>query len=95
MMVLNSAGVNIENMYITVGYDTVLRQDHAILIVRDNGILWVLDERTDAVVRDDYIHYFNPMISMSDDHNWVHGYRIAGVWFAPTDRKNLLESLVL
>jgi predicted transglutaminase-like cysteine proteinase len=95
MMILQAAGVPVNDTYVTVGYDTVLKQDHAILVVRHSGALWILDERTDAVVRDEYFHYFNPVLSMNDDHNWVHGYRIAGVWFAPTDRKTVMGSIVL
>ena len=93
MMLLSAAGISLDNMYLTVGYDTVLKQGHAVLVVRDNGSLWILDERTDAVIRDENFHYFNPVLSMNFGRNWVRGYRIAGVWVAPTDRRNLLGTI--
>lgn len=89
MMLLRAAGFPRENLYIVIGLDTVIKQAHAVLVVKSAGRFWVLNQRTDTLVTDDSFLYFAPVVSMNASRTWLHGYKLLGSWFTTRHYEDL------
>lgn len=70
-------GFSPSDLVLTVGRD-LARGDHALLLVRDSGEWWVLDDEESRPVRAENHTGFEPMISFSGaTGQWLHGRRNA------------------
>lgn len=80
LQMLRRAGVAERDLYLVVLNDTRRRADHAVLVVRAEGRLLVLDNGTDRIVDSDTVDDYRPILTFSGNRAWTHGYRRA----APT-----------
>ncbi|MEP3051008.1 MAG: transglutaminase-like cysteine peptidase [Erythrobacter sp.] len=74
MQLLAAAGIRREDMFLTIVKDTVRNVDHALLVVRMEDRYVVLDNATDQVLDGASSHFYNPVLSFSEQNTWVHGY---------------------
>ncbi|MEH3048282.1 transglutaminase-like cysteine peptidase [Sphingomonas adhaesiva] len=74
LQLLRALGHPATSLYFVVAQDLVRRQGHAVLVVRQQGRMLMLDSNTnriqDATRRADY----RPILSFSADRAWIHGY---------------------
>jgi predicted transglutaminase-like cysteine proteinase len=73
MQMLAAAGVDRDDMMLTLLRDNVRRLDHAVLLVRDGADWVMLDLQTDRVVPAAADYGYSPVMSFSDDARWIHG----------------------
>jgi predicted transglutaminase-like cysteine proteinase len=76
MKLLEAAGVERRDMFLVIARDLVRRADHALLVVRHQGRLMVLDNNTDRIVDAATIRDYRPIMSYSADKAWIHGYAV-------------------
>jgi predicted transglutaminase-like cysteine proteinase len=74
MKLLEAAGVSRRDLYLVIARDLVRRADHALLVVRSEGRLVVLDSNTDRIVDSLAAQDYRPVMSYSGDNAWIHGY---------------------
>lgn len=74
LKLLSAAGIQNEDMVLTIARDLVRNADHAVLIVRHNGTFYLLDNTTDEVLDASGSHDYRPIVSYSRDQAWIHGY---------------------
>lgn len=74
MELLAAAGVRREDMILTIAKDLVRNADHAILIVRQDGRFYLLDNNADEVLDASGSHDYRPIFSYGADQTWIHGY---------------------
>jgi len=74
MQLLRAAGVPIKDMYLVIARDLVRRQDHALLVVRVDSDLVVLDSSNDLLMTDLEVQDYQPVMSFSGEQSWLHGY---------------------
>ena len=55
--------------------DALRRADHAVLVVRAEGRLLVLDNGTDRLVDSYEMPDYRPIFTFSGNRVWTHGYR--------------------
>lgn len=77
LQMLRRAGFADRDLYLVVLHDGRRRADHAVLVVRAEGRLLVLDNGTDRIVDSDSIADYRPILTFSGDRAWTHGYRRA------------------
>ncbi len=77
MQLLRALGVPSDHLYMVVAHDLVRHADHALLAVRVDGRFWILDSATDLVLSADQVRDYRPILTYSDNHTWMHGYRSA------------------
>ena len=75
LQMLRRAGFGDSDLYLVVLNDTRRRADHAVLVVRAEGRLLVLDNGTDRIVDSDEIADYRPILTFSGNRAWTHGYR--------------------
>lgn len=75
MALLQQLGIDPENMFLIVLRDEMRSLDHAVLAVRQNGTMYVLDNQTDMVLPTDQIHDYRPILSYNGPFAWVYGSR--------------------
>lgn len=71
---LVALGFPARDLFLVIGNDLALRSAHAILVVRLGGKFWVLDNLANHVIAADQFRNFSPVITLSADRKWVHGY---------------------
>lgn len=71
---LLSLGFRPKDLYLVIGKARRLNSYHAILVVRSGGKFWVLDNLSSEVVDAAQVRNFDPIITLSADRKWVHGY---------------------
>lgn len=76
MQLLRAAGVPLSRMYLVLGQDLTARRAHALLLVREGGEMWVLDDSAAAIHTSDEHADFRPMMSFGAGGEWVHGYDV-------------------
>lgn len=74
LQLLAAAGVPREAMFLTIARDLVRHADHALLIVRDGGTFWILDNATDVLVDAGPSADYRPIFSFGQNGKWLHGY---------------------
>jgi predicted transglutaminase-like cysteine proteinase len=74
MKLLEAAGFSSRDLYLVIARDLVRRADHALLVVRSEGRLVVLDSNTDRIVDSATAQDYRPVMSYSGDKAWIHGY---------------------
>ena len=76
MQMLAAAGIDRNDMMLTLARDTMRRADHAVLLVR-NGADWVmLDLQSDRVVSAGGDLGYRPVLSFSGGERWLHGQAV-------------------
>ena len=75
LQLLRAAGFAASDLYLVVLKDLVRRSDHAVLAVRSEGRLWVLDNGTDRVTDSADIADYRPIFTYAAGKSWTHGYR--------------------
>jgi predicted transglutaminase-like cysteine proteinase len=74
---LQALGVDEKDMYLTLARDLARNADHAILIVRQDGRWYMLDNATDAILPAGDLSYdYRPTLSFNSESAWLHGARI-------------------
>jgi predicted transglutaminase-like cysteine proteinase len=77
LQMLRRAGFAERDLYLVVLHDSRRRADHAVLVVRVEGRLLVLDNGTDRIVDSDTVTDYRPILTFSGNRAWTHGYRRA------------------
>ncbi len=80
LQMLRRAGFEERDLYLVVLRDTRRELDHAVLVVRAENRLLVLDNGTNRIMDSDVMPEYRPILTYSGDRAWTHGYRRA----APT-----------
>ena len=87
LQMLRRAGFADQDLYLVILRDTARRADHAVLVVRAEGRLLVLDNGTSRIVDSAMVTDYRPIFSFSGANAWTHGYRraVAPVVLASND----------
>lgn len=75
LQMLRHAGFAEKDLYLVILHDVRRRQDHAVLVVRAEDRLLVLDNGTNRIVDSDSLPDYRPILTFSGDRSWTHGYR--------------------
>lgn len=73
---LRHAGLSERDLYLTIVKDLVRREDHAVLVVRASGHMYVLDNGTDRLLDSESVSDYRPILTFTADGTWTHGYRV-------------------
>jgi predicted transglutaminase-like cysteine proteinase len=76
LQMLRRSGIAERDLYLVIVKDLVRRADHAVLVARSNGHMYVLDNGTDEVIDSASIDDYRPVLSFSAAGEWTHGYRM-------------------
>lgn len=79
MQLLVKLGFARDDLYLVVARDLVRRADHALLAVRVQNRMVVLDSGTDTLLDASEAMDYRPIITFSGDREWLHGYRATPV----------------
>ena len=74
MALLAGAGVRREDMFLTIARDLARGADHALLVVREDGRFWLLDNMTDRLLDASEANDYRPILSYGAGGKWLHGY---------------------
>jgi predicted transglutaminase-like cysteine proteinase len=74
MKLLEALGVARADLYLVIANDLVRRADHAVLVVRLDQRLMVLDSSSDQLLDARQVLDYRPIFSYGDRSAWVHGY---------------------
>ena len=89
LQLLKAAGFSGRNLYLTIVHDLDRRADHAVIVARAAGHLYVLDDMTDEVLDSNEVSDYRPIFTYASYGEWIHGYRMepepAPVAIAETD----------
>ena len=88
LQMLRSAGVSDRDLYLVIVKDLVSRADHAVLVVRAAGRMYVLDNGTSRLLDSESIRDYRPVLTFAAGGTWTHGYRVRStpVEIASADR---------
>ena len=75
LQMLRAAGFSDRNLYLAIVKDLVRRSDHAVLVVRAEGRMLVLDNGTDRLLDTESVQDYRPVLTFSARGSWTHGYR--------------------
>ena len=76
MQMLAAAGVERDDMMLTLARDTLRRIDHAVLLVRNEAGTWVmLDMQSDRVAQASADYGYKPVMSFAGNDSYLHGKR--------------------
>jgi predicted transglutaminase-like cysteine proteinase len=75
LQLLRAAGIADRDLYLTIVKDLVRRADHAVLVVRAVGHMYVLDNGTDALLDSEDVADYRPVLTFAANGEWIHGYR--------------------
>ena len=77
LQMLRRAGLSDRDLYLVIVKDLVSRRDHAVLVVRAAGQMYVLDNGTSKLLNSEEIHDYRPILSFAAAGGaWTHGYRV-------------------
>jgi predicted transglutaminase-like cysteine proteinase len=71
--ILVALGVDREDLFLTLARDLVRNADHAVLIVRQRGTYYLLDNATDAIMPANVAYDYRPTLSFNSRSAWIHG----------------------
>ncbi len=77
LQMLRQAGFSAKDLYLVILRDMTRNADHAVLVVRAEGRLLVLDNGTNRIVDSATIADYRPILTFSGNQAWTHGYRRA------------------
>ncbi|WP_182911858.1 transglutaminase-like cysteine peptidase [Sphingomonas cavernae] len=73
---LRSLGIPAADLYLVIARDLVRRTDHAVLAVRLDDRLVILDNQTDQILDAPEVQDYRPVMTYAADRSWTHGYRV-------------------
>ena len=73
---LRRAGIADRDLYLSIVKDLVRRVDHAILVVRVSGHMYVLDNGADRLLESESVSDYRPVLTFAANGSWTHGYRV-------------------
>ena len=73
---LRRAGISDRDLYLVIVKDLVRRADHALLVVRASGHMYVLDNGSDRLLDSESISDYRPVLTFAATGSWTHGYRV-------------------
>jgi predicted transglutaminase-like cysteine proteinase len=76
LAMLRKAGIADRDLYLVILKDTVRRADHAVLVVRAAGHMYVLDNGTDELLDSESVQDYRPIFTFASAGTWTHGYRV-------------------
>jgi predicted transglutaminase-like cysteine proteinase len=76
MAMLRRAGFADRDLYVVVLKDLVRRADHAVLVARAGGHMYVLDNGTDQLLDSETVPDYRPILTFASTGTWTHGYRM-------------------
>jgi predicted transglutaminase-like cysteine proteinase len=76
LAMLRKAGIADKDLYLVILKDTVRRADHAVLVVRAGGHMYVLDNGTDELLDSESVQDYRPIFTFASAGTWTHGYRL-------------------
>jgi predicted transglutaminase-like cysteine proteinase len=76
LQLLRAAGFAPRDLYLTIVHDLDRRADHAMLVARAGGHMYVLDDATDEVLDSTNVSDYRPILTFASYGEWTHGYRI-------------------
>jgi predicted transglutaminase-like cysteine proteinase len=76
LQMLRRAGVSDRDLYLVIVKDLVRRSDHAVLVVRAAGHMYVLDNGTDELLDSESVSDYRPILTFAAGGTWTHGYRV-------------------
>ena len=77
LQMLRHAGFADRDLYLVVVKDLVRRSDHAVLVVRAEGRVLLLDNGTDLITDAANAQDYRPILSFAAGGVWTHGYQRA------------------
>ena len=97
LQLLRAAGFSPRDLYLTIVHDLDRRADHAVLVARASGHMYVLDDATDEVLDSKNVGDYRPILTFASYGEWTHGYRMqqvtAPVTIAENDQRSRSASL--
>jgi len=100
LQLLCAAGFPQRDLYLTIVHDLDRRADHAVLVARAAGHMYVLDDATDEVLDSRDVSDYRPILTFASYGEWTHGYRVrqetapvAPVAIAENDQRSRSASL--
>ena len=75
MQMLRRAGFSDRDLYVVIVRDLVRRADHAVLVARAEGRMFVLDNGTDKLLDTSAVSDYRPIMTFASKGSWTHGYR--------------------
>ena len=76
LQLLRAAGVNSNDIYLVIARDLIRRADHAVLVVRGERRMMLLDNGTDTIGDAAQDQSYRPVLSFSaTGRAWTHGYK--------------------
>lgn len=76
LQLLRRAGFASRNLYLVIVKDLVSRADHAVLVVRAAGRMYVLDNGTEELLDSESLRDYRPILTFASYGTWTHGYRV-------------------
>ena len=76
LQMLRRAGFADRDLYLAIVKDLVTRADHAVLVVRAEGRMIVLDNGTEALIDSENMRDYRPVLTFAKAGTWTHGYRV-------------------
>lgn len=83
LQILRAAGFKDRDLYLSIVHDLVRRADHAVVVARADGHMYVLDDGTSEVLDARVVSDYRPMLTFASYGEWTHGYRMAEAPAAP------------
>lgn len=77
LQLLRLLGFDRNDLFLVIAHDLVRRQDHAVLVVRTDGMLVMLDSATDRLLDARNTSDYRPIMTFAGTRAWTHGYRTA------------------
>jgi predicted transglutaminase-like cysteine proteinase len=77
LQLLRRAGFADRDLYLVVVKDLVRRTDHAVLVVRAEGRMLLLDNGTDRIADAAIALDYRPILTFAAGRSWTHGYQRA------------------
>ena len=75
MQMLRRAGFADRDLYLVIVRDLVRRADHAVLVARADGRMFVLDNGSDKLLDSAAVSDYRPIMTFASKGSWTHGYR--------------------
>jgi predicted transglutaminase-like cysteine proteinase len=75
MQMLRRAGFSERDLYVVIVRDLVRRADHAVLVARAEGRMFVLDNGSDKLLDTAAVSDYRPIMTFASKGSWTHGYR--------------------
>lgn len=77
LQMLRAAGFSDRDLYLVILKDLVRRSDHAVVVVRSDQRMFVLDNTTDEILDSESIADYRPILTFAAaGGTWTHGYRL-------------------